>query len=103
MPHRTVTPLASAPVSGAAPDSLLDVPDCLADMPHVYSVFRFRHRGGAVTYELTFTNLSDGDDRQNCWALLSGPVTLVDVVDTDTMGIGSCGVTREVTYVLAAA
>lgn len=104
MPHRTVTPLETrAPDSGAAPDSLEDVPDCLADMPHVYSVFRFRHRGGAVTFELTFTNLSDGDDRMNCWALIDGPVNLVDVVDTDTMGVGSNGVNREVTYVLARA
>jgi hypothetical protein len=101
LPHRTVAPQTTA--SGVAPDSLDDDPDCLADMPHVFSVFRFRHRGGAVTYELTFTNLSDGPDRLACWSLIDGPVTVVDVVNTDTMSKGSNGVTREVTYVLALA
>lgn len=95
--------LPTAPESGADPNSLIDEPDCLADLPHVYSVFRFRHRGGAVTFELTFTDLSDGPDRQACWDLLDGPVNVVDVINTDTMGIGSNGVTQEVTYVLARA
>lgn len=107
MPHRTVTSglatFPGSPDSGSDPSSLLDEPDCLADMPHVYSVFRFRHATGDVTYELTFTNLSDGPDRQACWALVDGPVNLVDVIDTDTMGVGSNGVHREVTYILARA
>lgn len=81
---------------------LLDDPDCLAEMEFTYEVFRFRYSWGTM-YEVSFTNHADGDDRAACWGLIPNPHLLIDCIDTDTMGVGHNGVTREITHRLVAA
>lgn len=78
-------------------EGALDVPDCLAELEFCYSVFRFRHEWGTL-YEVTLTNLADGEDRLAAWALLPQDHLVVDSLDTDTMGVGDNGIVQEVTH-----
>lgn len=76
---------------------LVDDPDCLAELEHTYSVFRFRYPWGTL-FEVTFTNHADGEDRTACWALVPSPHLVIDTQDTDTTGVGHNGIVREVTH-----
>lgn len=79
-------------------DDLVDDPDCLAELEHIYSVFRFRYAWGTV-YEITFSNLADGEDRQSCMRLMPADHAHLDTIDTNTLGVvGDNGVTVEVTH-----
>lgn len=66
-------------------DGLVDDPDCLAELEHVYSVFRFRYQWGTV-YELTFSCEADAEDRKACMALMPAAHVYLETIETDTLG-----------------
>lgn len=74
-----------------------DDPDCLAEQEFTYSVFRFRHSWG-TSFEITFSNLADADDRSACWALLPREHLILFTEDTDTLGVGHNGICSEITH-----
>lgn len=72
---------------------LIDDPDCLAELEHTFSVFRFRYSWGTV-YELTFGCDADAEDRRACLALMPAAHVYLETVATETLG----GLTGEVTH-----
>lgn len=86
---------------GSLEDRLIDDPDCLAELEHTYSVFRFRYDWGTV-YEISWSNLADSHDRQVCMALVpdGDASAYLETVETETLG--GPGVCHEVTHRLLA-
>lgn len=91
----TLTQIASlkARVARGSFGGLLDDPDCLAELEHVYSVFRFRYVWGTV-HEITFGPEADAYDRHACFALLPCISFWAESIETDTLGIDG----KEVTH-----